>query len=102
LAAFIFTLEVPSEVASPLLDEFRQEFGEDHQLLTAPGSILAEVVRLIAAAQRKGELTRDIPARELGMHFHRTMSAYVLVAKGPIEQRVERAWRLFAHGAADR
>jgi AcrR family transcriptional regulator len=102
LLEFIVTREVPPEVASPLLDEFRQDLGEDHPLLTAPGTMLGEVVRLVAAAQRKRELTRDIPARELGMHFHRITSAYVLVAKGSIDQRVARAWRLFAHGAADR
>jgi AcrR family transcriptional regulator len=100
LLEFIVSRQVRPAVASPLLDEFRQDLGEDHPMLTAPGTVLGEVVRLVAAAQRKGELTRDIPARELGLHFHRITSAYVLVAKGSREQRAARAWRLFIHGAA--
>jgi AcrR family transcriptional regulator len=101
LLEFIIHREVSAEVASPLLDEFRQDLGEDHALLTARGTMLGEVVRLVAAAQRKRELTRDIPARELGLHFHRITSAYVLVARGSRKQRAARAWRLFAHGAAN-
>ena len=98
---FIVSREVSPEVASPLLDEFRQDLGEDHALLTARGTMLGEVVSLVAAAQRKRELTRDIPARELGLHFHRITSAYVLAARGSRKQRAARAWRLFAHGAAN-
>lgn len=101
LLEFIVSREVSPEVASPLLDEFRQDLGEDHALLVAPGTMLGEVVRLVAAAQRRRELTRDIPARELGLHFHRITSAYVLVARGSRKQRAARAWRLFAHGAAN-
>jgi AcrR family transcriptional regulator len=101
LLTFICTRNVPPKVALPLLDDFRQDFGEDDPQFTAPGTFLGEVVWLIAAAQRKHELTRDIPARELGMHLHRIMSAYALDAKGSLEQRVERAWQLFAHGAAE-
>jgi AcrR family transcriptional regulator len=101
LMEFIFFHgRVTPEVASPLLDEFRQDLGEDNPLLTAPGTMIGEVIRLVTAAQRKRELTQDIPARELGLHFHRITAAYVLVAKGSREQRAARAWRLFAHGAA--
>ena len=101
LLEFIIHQQVSPEVASPLVDEFRQDLGEDHALVTAPGTMLGEAVRLIAAAQRKRELTRDIPARELGLHFSRITSAYVLVARGSRKQRAARAWRLFAHGAAN-
>jgi AcrR family transcriptional regulator len=101
LLEFIMSRDVSRDVATSLLDEFRQDFGEDHSLVTAPGTMLGEVVRLVAAAQRKRELTRDIPARELGLHFHRVTSAYVLAAKGSRRQRAARAWRLFALGAAN-
>ena len=101
LLEFIATRGVPPMIALPLLDEFQRDFGEDHPEFTAPGTVLGEAVRLIVAAQRKRELTREIPARELSMHFHRTISAYTLIAKGSIDERVTRAWRLFAHGAGE-
>lgn len=101
LLEFIVTRAVPPEVALPFLDEFRQDFGGDNPQLDAPGTMLGEIIRLIAAAQRKRELTRDLSARELGMHLHWIMYAHVLDAKGSVEQRAARAWRLFAHGAAD-
>jgi len=97
---FIFTREVPPAVALPMLDEFQQDFGESDPEFTAPGTMLGEAVRLIAAAQRSRELTQEIPAHELGWHFHRTMSAYALNDQGSKEHRAAMAWRLFAHGAA--
>lgn len=96
---FIVSRNVSPAVAAPWLIEFHREFGENNSLLTAPGTMLGECTRLIIAAQRSGTLARDIPAREIALHFHRVTSAYVLIAKGSTKQRTARAWRLFAHGA---
>lgn len=102
LQAFIISRDVAPQVASPLLDEFRRDYGEDHALLTAPDTMLGEVIRLVTEGQRRREMNRDIPARELALHFHRITSAYVLDAKGSIKQRTKRAWLLFAHGVIER
>lgn len=96
---FIICRNVSPSVAAPWLDEFHHEFGQDAALLAAPGTMLGECSRLITAAQRSGALARDIPAREIALHFHRVTSAYVLVATGPPKSRASRAWRLFALGA---
>jgi AcrR family transcriptional regulator len=96
---FIVCRNVSPRVAAPWLDEFHHEFGEDTAMLAAPGTMLGECTRLISAAQRTGGLVRDIPAREIALHFHRVTSAYVLVARGSSKLRASKAWRLFAHGA---